>query len=432
MAIHNFYDKYTINDANFGCQRVIVADCPDWNNSGSHRYASLCELLENCPWVKQLTRPCIVDALNNITNLNGFTTTDPNKRFLRVTSNGCLEIASPCVCNDWDRLVAASRGDQNPGTLDSKVKWSCSHDWLYCIDIEEAWPQTLVWRPSGPNGPFINPKMPTDKNCAASCFDVKLCNVWGKREVDYQCPEESNKTQYLLAVWTGGKTAISCKGRTVRYYAKHRNSRGPIDAGTVDTSDSYFDGDWVIRGTEAFGKPKSYGVFTINEPWVYNITYSCYVTGKQTCNAIRAGLWHDAGWAPVELADFKYDCGEVWLSGMDRFDNPPFNRLWPDQWNKEKMTNNYTAAGWTLEQTGFSFSRSYNLNVRRSGVEIYLTVKPDMRTNDPRVKPENDYAERYMMTLEGADGNAYGAATSIQVVKISESVPESRLLDISV
>lgn len=29
MAIHNFYDKYTINDANFGCQRVIVADCPE-------------------------------------------------------------------------------------------------------------------------------------------------------------------------------------------------------------------------------------------------------------------------------------------------------------------------------------------------------------------------------------------------------------------
>ena len=29
MVIHNFYDKYTINDANFGCQRVIVADCPD-------------------------------------------------------------------------------------------------------------------------------------------------------------------------------------------------------------------------------------------------------------------------------------------------------------------------------------------------------------------------------------------------------------------
>lgn len=49
MVVHNFYDKYTINDANFGCQRVIVADCPEGNNSGSHRYASLCELLENCP-----------------------------------------------------------------------------------------------------------------------------------------------------------------------------------------------------------------------------------------------------------------------------------------------------------------------------------------------------------------------------------------------
>lgn len=87
----------------------MVATCDN-----SHKYASLCELLEECPGVKQLTRPCIVKALNDLTNLDGFAATDPDKRFLRVTTNGCLEVASPCVCDNSDRKVAASDGDMNP------------------------------------------------------------------------------------------------------------------------------------------------------------------------------------------------------------------------------------------------------------------------------------------------------------------------------
>lgn len=154
------------------------------------------------------------------------------------------------------------------------------------------------------------------------------------------------------------------------------------------------------------------------------------MTGAQTCNAIRAGLWGDAPGRPVEMGDFKYDGPEVHNPGSAYFDNPPFNRLWPDQWDKEKATNNYTASGWTLEQTGFGFSRSYSLNVSKGGVEIYLAVKPDMRNRDPRINQNADHPERYVMTLEGADGNAYGAATSIQVVKVAEAVPTYKLLDI--
>lgn len=417
--------SYTIDDTNIWCERVIVSTCDN-----SHKYVSLCELLEDCPGVKQLTRPCIVNALNDLTTLNGYANTDPDKRFLRVTANGCLEVASPCVCDTGDRKVAASEWDTNPWPLTEKVKGSCSYDGLYCIDIEEAWPQTLVWRPSGPNGPFINPKMPSNTNCNSDCLNVQLCKVGGKWEVDYLCPEETPTSQYLLAIWMWGKTTAPCKRRTVRYFAKHRNSPWPIDAGTEDSSESYFDGDWIVKGTSAFAAPKSYGVFRIVEPGIYNISYSCYVTGNQTCNAIRAGIWNDAPGRPVEMWDFKYQWGEVHNPGSAYYNNPPFNRLWPDPWNKEKFSNNYTAYGWTMEQTGWSFGGSYNINVWKTGVEIYLAVKPDMRNIDPRIQQGADMNERYTMTLEGADGNAYGAATCIQVVKVAEVAPSYKLLEI--
>lgn len=138
MVVFPFYHdtkkQYTIDDANFGCNRVITADC-----DGSHRYSTICELIQDCPSVRQLTRPCIIDALNDLTSLQNFRKTPADQRFLRVTPNGCLEIASPCICNDkGDRLVAATNGDTNPGPLNKKVKGSCSFDGLYCIDIEEA------------------------------------------------------------------------------------------------------------------------------------------------------------------------------------------------------------------------------------------------------------------------------------------------------
>lgn len=53
-----------------------------------------------------------------------------------------------------------------------------------------------------------------------------------------------------------------------------------------------------------------------------------------------------------------------------------------------------------------------------------------MRNIDPRIQQGADMNERYTMTLEGADGNAYGAATCIQVVKVAEVAPSYKLLEI--
>lgn len=424
MAIFPFYNNddkaYTINDADFECWRIIVADCPN-----SHRYATLCELIQDCPSVRQLTKDCVVNFLNNPTSYSNWL--PQNKRFVRVTSEGCLELADPCICNDWDRFVAATDADNNPGPLDRKVKWSCSYDGLYCIDIEEAWPQTLVRRPSGPNGPFINPALPSHECADWKWYNVKLVKDWWEWAVDFECPEEDTAPQYCRCIWQVGRAATSCKDRTVRYYLPHRDCDiKPVDS-MVDDAESYIDWDWNCTWTDAFGAPLSYWVVTINKPWVYEIAYSTYITFWQTLHSIRCWLYYNDGSWPKEINDIKYQTWEYWTEW-----NPEiFNRCWPEEWDKEKFIKNwewrYKWAAWTIDFTWLPFARTYVLNVVNTPVEILMAVKPDMRWTDPRLMLENDQDYRYYIQVEWQGSSAYWAVTTIDIAKVSNSVHPSRM-----
>lgn len=416
---------YTIDDADYWCERVIVWTC-DW----SHRYATLCELVQNCPNVRQLTRPCIIEALNNLDRLPNTQSLSPDKWFLKVTSDWCLEVADPCVCNDWDKYVIATDWDNNPWPLDSKVRGSCSYDWLYCIDIEEAWPQTLVWRPSGPNWPFINPALP-DGSCSDEMY-VKIRKAWWEWKVDYECPED-DKPQYAKCIYSAWRAKTSCKDRTVRYFVKHANSIWPIDSWSRDNSNSYIEWDWAIKWTDAFAKPSTYGVINIVKPWVYEIAFSTYITSSQTLHSIRCWLYADMDWSwPREINDIKYQWWEYPFPGWKYWDPAVFNRLFPDEWDWEVFTKNYTRIWWTLENTWLPFARTYILNVTKAPVEIFMAVKPDMRDRDPRVIEENDDDDRYYIQVEWANWNAYWAATTIELTRISDSVSASRMADIVV
>lgn len=426
---NNDTKAYTINDANFDCWRVIVADCP-----GSHRYATLCELIEDCPSVKQLTRPCIVEFLNDPTNETYTKGLDPNKWFVKVGVNGCLEIADPCICNDWDKYVIATDQDNNPWALNSKVKGSCSYDGLYCIDIEEGWPQTLVWRPSGPNGPFINPDLPTDVCDGEGGYYVRLVQKWSSWWVDYTCPEVSSKPQFAKCIYSWGLATTSCKDRTVRYYLPHRGCTvKPIDSWSIDNAEWYINGTWDIKGTpEAFDKPSSYGVINIKEPGVYALAFSTYITSSQTLHSIRCGLYADIeGSWPKELNDIKFQGWEYPFPWGEYWDPVVFNRLFPDQWDPAKFTRNYKRIWWTLENTWLPFSRAYIINVINTPVEIFMAVKPDMRDRDPRVEEENDKDDRYHIQVEGYSSDAYWAATTIEIVKLTEAVAKSRLVELN-
>lgn len=444
--IFPFYNNdkkaYTIDDANIGCNRVIVSDCDNW-----HKYASLCELIADCPSVKQLTKDCVIRALNDLNHITWTSSFDQSKWFLRVTSDGCLEVADPKTTWDQDKYVVVSEDDNNPWPLDTKVKWSCSYDGLYCIDIEEAWPQLLVWRPSGPSNPFINAKEPTKDECKDVddwyWFFVRMVKDWDSWSVDYSCPEQPKTPQYCKCIYTWGQTATpwikwdTREWRTVRYFLPHsRCTNKPYDDWTrISWADSYVNWDWNIRWTEAFKAPNSYWVVRIVQPWVYVISYSTYIRANQTLHSIRCWLYVNVNWVLTELNDIKYQCWEypglsTLPSGVVSEDNPPLNRMFPDSYDKNTWLH-YRNTGWTLDNTGLPFSRTYILDVTTE-TEIYMAVKPDMRDEDPRLIKANDKEVRYNLFVTWtSDSDEYWASTTIEITRVSDAVIDSRLKEIS-
>lgn len=445
---HNDEKAYTIDDANYDCWRIIVAECDWW-----HKYATLCELVAECPDMKQLTRPCIVSFLNDLTNPKyNPKNLDPEERFLRVTSSWCLELASPCMCNQ-DKYVVATEWDNDPAPLDEKVKWSCSYDGLYCIDIEEAWPQTLVWRPSGPNWPFINPELPGSACDSWEPYDVKLKSVWWEWKVDFECPEQDDKPQYAKCTyvwvwiaatpccmpvkWTDGESYRVW--RTVRYYATRKDWAKPIDPGT-DEANSYIDWDWFVAWTsDAFDSPNpnDYWIIKIKQKWIYVISFSSYITFNQVMKAIRCWLYAktSADSSFHELNDIKYETWEYRRTWYPEI----FNRTWPDTWNKEKFVRNSLDSNnvslprwalWTLDATWLPFARSYVLNIKNP-TEIAMVVKPDTRWIDPRLDKDLDTDDRYKVHIEWwSEENPFWAITTIEIARVWDLVVDSRLVSL--
>lgn len=261
-----------------------------------------------------------------------------------------------------------------------------------------------------------------------------MCNVGGKWQVDYECPDEVREPQMARCSWTGGRSVTHSKNRTVAYFATHQNSRHkPQDNGSVDSAQSYLDGDWVVKATSAFGAPPTYGVISINEPGIYSIHLSSYVTGSQTWNAFRGGIYVSYGDGfMLELGDIKYEDGEHPDGASIPWNRPTFNRMHPENYNAQEWTHNYTAGAWTIESTGLPFGRSYIVNVDRPGLEVFLRYKPDMRYIDPRLVQANDSDQRYDIILQGSNGDAYGAGTNITITKIDESVPAYKFRNITV
>lgn len=422
----NEQKTYTINDANYECWRIIVADCPN-----SHRYASLCELIEDCPGIKQLTRPCIVDALNDLQTLGQQSGLSPDKRFLRIWTDGCLEVANPCICNDWDKYVIATEDDNDPGPLSTKVRWSCSDDGLYCIDIEVGWPKTLVWRPSGPNGPFINPELP---NCPdANEAYVKLKKQWWQRVVDYKCEDINSAPEHLYATHKWWKWAVNSYCKAMRYYATLSGNPTPNDP-----TCSYIDWWRQVIWSDAFWPGKWYWVFQILKPWVYTISFSAYLEAgyytSNVVNAIRCWLYMSTlnSATPTsfsELWDFKYEFWEWFDRKSGSWD---FNRMHPETWDYNAYFSNRDAS-WHLfdwlsaDMSWFPFARTYTLNVQ-TPIEIAFRVWVDMRYIDTRWKnadPE-DFNVRIAANQELHDDN-HSARCRIDCTRIWDAVLNDRM-----
>ena len=381
----NEQKTYTINDANYDCNRIIVSWC-----DGSHHYASLCELIEDCPSIKQLTRPCIVEALNDLQTLWRQSWLAPQKRFLKIGNDGCLEVANPCICNEWDRLVVATDEDNDPGPLSTKVRWSCSEDWLYCIDIEVAGPKTLVWRPSWQNGPFINPDLPSCPD-ADSAY-VKLKKQWGAWVVDYKCEEYDNSPEHLMAFHNGWQWQQNSYHKALRYFAPTFKDWTTLPTGYDDVG--VIDWWWYIQWTDAFWPPKWIGVFQVLKPGIYAISFGAYIEAwfdvSNVVNAIRCWLYladltrsweHPNVWDFVEMWDFKYEFAEWIPQYLWDWDNQ-INRMHPQKFDWDQFFKN----GWNgiaTDMSWFPFARTYILNFNKP-FEIAFRIWVDMRYTDVR------------------------------------------------
>lgn len=406
---------YTIDDANYECWRVIVADCPN-----SHRYATLCELIEDCPGIKQLTRPCIVEALNDLQKLWQQSWLEPQKRFLKIGSDGCLEVANPCICNEWDRLVVATDEDNDPGPLSTKVRGSCSEDWLYCIDIEVAWPKTLVWRPSGPNGPFIDADTP---ECDVDTAYVKMRKTGGKWKVEYECVTDDTWPDYLYAYHSWWETYDSCSPRgrspennsTIYYAVNNTCTNKP-------TWQEYSHFSWwrFIEATDAFEpvSTNSYWVFKITKPWIYYITFSTMVSSLYYSNiwhALRAWLRFWVNNYFVEWWDIKYEAWGV---------NGRLNRMHPQNWDPWLFMQNHS--WWTSDFSALPFSRTYILNVQSVPIEVAMVVKPETAI-DARIVDDADNDNIYKLSISWASYWEYTVNTSIEVVRTADAVHRSQI-----
>ena len=422
---------YTIDDANYECGRVIVADCPN-----SHRYASLCELIEDCPGIKQLTRPCIVDALNDLQTLGQQSGLSPEKRFLRIWADGCLEVANPCICNDWDKYVIATDDDNDPGPLSTKVRWSCSDDGLYCIDIEVGWPKTLVWRPSWPNWPFINPEMPSCPDSDSAY--VKLKKQWWKWVVDYKCEEIDQSPEYLYAIHVGEWTWFkNSHKKALRYFASLNNSETPI---ITDPTASWISWSWEVRWSDAFWPARWLGVFQILKLWMYEISFSAYIESwyyvSNIINAIRCWIYTSLklSWWNVgdfyELWDIKYEFAE-WISKYIWDTEWKINRMHPQKRDASQFYKN-GGDGIATDLSWFPFTRTYILNVARP-IEIALRVGTDMRYQDiRRIDPDPELFNIHISSTTETHSPANAAVCRIECTRLGDAVVDGRIKPIYV
>ena len=436
-----FYWDKTIDDANIWCNKVIISDCDN-----NHNYASLCDLIADCPSVKQLTKSCVINALNDLAKLWENSWLSSSRWFLKVNQWWCLVVADPFQwAEDSDRNVAVSEDDPTPGPLDTKVKWACSYDWLYCIDIEEAWPSLLVWRPSGPTGPFISAPLPS-WTCR-NWFDVKLKQSWNERVVDYECSETELAPQYCKCIFTWGQSNTPCIKwetlaeeriqRTVRYFLPHKarywESDIQDDLSDKDNANSYIRWDWAIKWTtEAFWAPDSYWIINIKKTWIYAISFSTYVRWWQRRHSIRCWIYaKDDNGNVRELNDIKYQCWEYPGLDWSSTTKPALNRMFPDEFDSSTW-NHYPNTWWTLDNTWLPFSRTYIVNVKNTPTEIFMAVKPDMRDEDPRIIKWNDRESNYHIYVTWSNDNEYSAATTVEITRLNDYVTDNRMSTIKI
>lgn len=397
--IKPFYSNYTIDDSWIWCEKVIVSKCDvPWSWMPNHEYKSICELIADCPSVRQLTNDCIVDFFNSDWSKVYDTTV---QKFLKLKSNWCLEWA-PVVCPCWDELVWATKDDPNPWYLVDKIVWD--ENWPYKITISPKWSSTLVATPFWPNNIFTNFKD----------WDIAECgktDIWATLRIrnwqlETVCNDEISHS-YAKWVFSWGSCIIPT-WQHIDIYVTNTNDHWAAPYvfewnASLETTPDVKAGSWIY-------------LFELTQPWIYVV--NCNSTVRNITEAwLQAIRWwllvrqfqDDWTYKAVEFWDFKYD---------SRTYTNYVNDFAPDEFN-----NDYLNWERNLELAIMSFNTTYTIAVSETSaskpVKIWFHVRVDTHLHDHRAETANQQLKEIELELTN-DSKTVWPRTTITCVRVSE------------
>lgn len=347
-----YYWNYTIDDSNIWCWKIITVECPEsWSDMPNHVYKSICELIADCPAIRQLEKDCVVDFFNEDWSRQ-YNPKVP--KYLKLNSSWCIEW-SPVDCPCEDEKVKAMACDNKAWYLIDKLIWHTSDDWLYSIKVEKDSCSAVWLTPTWPDNPYTREKnFPTTWT-----WDIKYKN-WKIIYEPSLDPETWSNSSYAVWYHQGWTTIIPTEDWSTSWF---KNSNTSV----VDWYSFSNDSAPLLQWTKDIIKWKWKHLFWLTRPWVYVLSFNCCVKILKRAYTDKNESW--ARWVEAIRA---------WLI-LDSWNS---KYVWRTVWDFKYHWENDIL--WAFPLKYLSFNSSYVLHIQTastsSPVWICARVRTDTRT----------------------------------------------------
>ena len=376
MAIHTFYNGYTIDDSGIWCEKVIVSKCPEsWSDMPNHEYKSICELIADCPAINQLKKDCVV----NFFNKDWSSIYDWNvPRFIKLNSSWCLEWWTlECPCSD--ELVKASACDNHAWYLEDKLEWWTSDNWLYSIDVNTVHCNKIEITPDWPDNTFIRSRwVPEDWSWT---IKYKNWNIYYEEDLD---TETTSNISYARWYHNGWWAVVPTNTWSTIWWVNNWETSPAWQYHFLWTS--------TLKWTKDIVRWTWHHLFWLTRPWVYMITLNSCIKNENEAwlKAIRWWIVLDWWWT--------YTQSYSWLVAWDvKYDwrryTQYINDFYPD-WDSSE----YNWKARHIDLTIMSFCSSYTLHLEHASPDspawICFRIRYDTRitwndwSQDPRTQTD--------------------------------------------
>ena len=369
MAIHTFYNGYTIDDSGISCDKVIVSKCPEsWSDMPNHEYKSICELIADCPAINQLKKDCVV----NFFNKDWSSIYDWNvPKFIKLNSSWCLEWWTlECPCSD--ELVKASACDNHAWYLEDKLEWWTSDNWLYSIDVNTVHCNKIEITPDWPDNTYIRAwNVPWDWK--SWTIKYKNWNIYYEEDLD---TETTSNISYARWYHNGWIAIVPINDWSTIWWVNNWES--------APSWQYVFNWTSQLKWTKDIVRWRWHHLFWLTRPWIYQICLNSCIKNHNDwfLKAIRWWIVLDSWWTYTQQYswivcwDVKYD--SRWYTE----DINDFYPSWDSSWDAWK--------GALLDLSIMSFCSSYILHLEHatpdSPVWICFRIRYDTRmVQDPRI-----------------------------------------------